>query len=72
MTTRILTTDLSRTAPAKRSPFAYLATLLRVRRERRALSKLSDALLSDIGYSREAARAEAARRAWDAPRRFSL
>jgi len=43
-------------------------------RQRRALMALDDRLLSDIGYSRDAAEAEAARpllsAAWDAPRHW--
>ncbi len=44
-----------------------IARLFSVWRQRRALERLDDAALEDIGVSREAARAEAARPFWDAP-----
>lgn len=42
------------------------------RRQRRALLRLDDALLRDIGLDREAARAEASRPAWDVPRHWRV
>lgn len=36
-------------------------------KQRRALVRLGDAALQDIGVSRDAAKAEAKRSAWDAP-----
>ena len=44
--------------------------LLSVARSRRALSKLSDAALSDVGLTREEALEEASRPFWDAPSRW--
>lgn len=44
-----------------------LAHMIAVRRQRRALLKLDDRALEDIGISRTEARAEANRPFWDAP-----
>lgn len=44
-----------------------LSHLLSVWRERRALSRLDDAALNDIGITREEAMIEARRPLWDAP-----
>lgn len=40
---------------------------LSLQRQRRALARLDPRLLRDIGLTEDAARAEAARRFWDAP-----
>lgn len=48
-------------------PLARLVHLFAVRRQRRALLKLDDRALEDIGISRKEARAEASRSFWDAP-----
>lgn len=54
------------------APLAHLASLWRlreqVRNERKALAKLSDRMLVDIGVSREDATREAARQSWDLPK----
>lgn len=44
-----------------------LAAWIRTAAERRALGRLTDAQLADIGLSRAAAEAEAARPFWDLP-----
>lgn len=44
-----------------------LARMVAVRRQRRALARLDDHLLEDIGVTREAAMEEAERAPWDAP-----
>jgi uncharacterized protein YjiS (DUF1127 family) len=41
-----------------------------VARERRALSRLDEHLLRDVGLTRDAARREANRDAWDVPERW--
>lgn len=45
-----------------------LSHMLGVWRQRRALDRLDDAALRDIGLNREDAAAEARRPIWDAPR----
>ena len=47
--------------------FRWLADRKGLRRSRLRLAVLDDHLLRDIGVSREAARAEADRKGWDAP-----
>ncbi len=54
-------------AKARRSLKDRIALVFALMRQRRALSKLDDAALSDIGISREAADREARRPFWDAP-----
>ena len=44
--------------------------LIAVARSRRALSKLSDEALTDVGLTREEAHEEASRSIWDAPSRW--
>nr|WP_242468989.1 DUF1127 domain-containing protein [Rhodovulum adriaticum] len=44
-----------------------IALALGAARQRRHLAQLDDAMLRDIGLSREAARAEARRPLWDVP-----
>ncbi|MFC3615449.1 DUF1127 domain-containing protein [Lutimaribacter marinistellae] len=51
----------------RRPGIGRIARFLSVWRQRRALERLDDAALEDIGVSREAAEAEAARPFWDAP-----
>ncbi|WP_422032915.1 DUF1127 domain-containing protein [Roseovarius sp.] len=56
-----------RHAPARRlSLWAHLS----LNRQRRALAQLDPRLLRDVGLTEDAARAEAARRFWDAPRHW--
>jgi uncharacterized protein YjiS (DUF1127 family) len=47
--------------------FRAMAARMALRRTRHRLALLDDHLLRDIGISREAAQAEAARKGWDAP-----
>ncbi len=47
-----------------------LLSLISLARQRRALSKLDDAALEDIGITRAEAEAEAARPIWDAPQNW--
>ncbi|TNE68375.1 MAG: DUF1127 domain-containing protein [Rhodobacteraceae bacterium] len=42
-----------------------------ISRQRRALAALDDALLDDIGLTREEVLAESQRPAWDAPRHWT-
>jgi uncharacterized protein YjiS (DUF1127 family) len=51
-------------------PVARLRTALALHRQRQHLAALDDALLNDIGLTREDARREASRSVWDAPRHF--
>lgn len=43
---------------------------LSLRRQRKALARLDDRLLDDVGLDRDAALAEAARPVWDVPRHW--
>ncbi|WP_421702839.1 DUF1127 domain-containing protein [Aliiroseovarius sp.] len=56
-------------APRKTSvsPFAWAARALEARRERKALSRLDRAALSDIGLTEGQAHREATRPLWDVP-----
>lgn len=67
-------TVLSRIAhPARRlSPWRLIAALVALRRQRRALGRLEDHLLADIGLTPDRARAEAARPVWDVPPTWRL
>ena len=58
------------TALAPRAVLGWqrLVFALQVRRERRALRRVGDALLADIGRSRADAECEAGRAFWDLPR----
>lgn len=47
-----------------------IARAMAVARERRALSRLDEHLLRDVGLTRDAARREANRDAWDVPERW--
>lgn len=49
------------------SPLAWIVNALEIRRERKALSTLTDAQLADIGLTAAQARREAERAIWDAP-----
>lgn len=51
-------------APATRRLLSLLAFWRNRARERRALSRLDDRLLSDIGLNRDAAARESSRRFW--------
>ena len=55
------------TRPAPRNP---LSEMLAVWHQRRALARLDDAALADIGLTRAQAEAEARRRPWDLPAGF--
>ncbi|SFK07255.1 DUF1127 domain-containing protein [Celeribacter neptunius] len=60
---------LPRSTGARRAP-SLISRILRQReiaRQRRALAELDDALLDDIGLTREAALTEAQRPSWDVP-----
>lgn len=50
-----------------RSIWGWISAMTRLRHERVKLAQLSDVQLRDIGLSREDARREAGRAAWDAP-----
>ena len=69
MTTR--TSSLA-TAPSLRISglIGRVFTMLAFHRERQSLARLDDAMLRDIGVSREEAQREAARPIWDAPGRW--
>lgn len=55
--------------PARRSVFALIADLTALHRQRRQLTRMSDAELADIGVTRPQAEAESIRPIWDQPRR---
>ncbi len=65
-------TALARPLPLRRRSglFARLWRMAALRRQRADLARLDDRLLCDIGLTRAAAEAEAARPAWDAPRHW--
>ena len=68
--------SLSRSSGARRAPslFGFVARLREARalaRQRAALARLDDAMLADIGLTRDEAAREASRSAWDAPRRWT-
>ncbi|WP_296762571.1 DUF1127 domain-containing protein [Sediminimonas sp.] len=48
-------------------PLARVRSMLAVRAQRRALARLDDRTLRDIGLTRDAARSEARRPIWDVP-----
>lgn len=54
----------------RRGLLARLLGMAALRRQRARLAALDDRMLRDIGLSRAEAEAEAARRAWDAPRHW--
>jgi uncharacterized protein YjiS (DUF1127 family) len=65
-----LMSDITACHPApspRRSLITRLRHLYGIRRQRRALARLSKAQLQDIGVTRAQADAEAARPFWDAP-----
>lgn len=49
------------------SPLNWIVNALDIRRERKALSALSDAQLDDIGLSHTQAQQEATKPIWDVP-----
>ncbi len=53
-------------------PLGMLVTAFSIWRERRHLAALDDAMLTDIGKSRQDAVTEASRAVWDAPNRWFL
>ncbi|MCA0042942.1 DUF1127 domain-containing protein [Celeribacter litoreus] len=63
------TLSLSLRSGARRAPslFSRFLNSLELRRQRKALAALDDALLEDIGLTREDAIREAQRPSWDAP-----
>ncbi|GGD99733.1 protein of unknown function [Gemmobacter megaterium] len=54
----------------KRGLFARVRDAMTLSAQRRQLAALDDALLADIGLSRQQALTEAARSAWDVPRHW--
>lgn len=60
-------TGLSAIGPAGESLLKRIVLGLGAMRQRRRLASLDDAMLRDIGLTREAARAEAERPIWDVP-----
>ncbi|GGH48800.1 DUF1127 domain-containing protein [Frigidibacter albus] len=60
------------TLPQPGSLFRLLRRMSATRRQRRALLRLDDALLRDIGQDPLSARAEAARPIWDVPTHWRL
>jgi len=66
---------LFRTRPPLPGPgalFRLLGRMSATRRQRRALLRLDDALLRDIGQDHLSARAEASRPIWDVPQHWRL
>lgn len=57
--------------PQGRGILPTLIAMLSLHRERRALARLDDAALVDLGLSRAEAEIEAARPIWDAPVHWS-
>ncbi|WP_136439237.1 DUF1127 domain-containing protein [Pacificoceanicola onchidii] len=53
-------------------PLSRLGQWAALARQRRALARLDDAALSDIGLSRDAAQSEASRPFWDAPSNWRI
>ncbi|WP_299640190.1 DUF1127 domain-containing protein [uncultured Ruegeria sp.] len=53
--------------PANRSLVSLISQAFELTRQRRKLAQLDDAVLEDIGVTREEASAEANRFFWDAP-----
>lgn len=69
---RLLTSGHAAFRPQRRrlglsALLAYLRRLQALRAERRALARLDDHLLADIGLTPDAARSEAERALWDVP-----
>ncbi|PTQ75496.1 DUF1127 domain-containing protein [Celeribacter persicus] len=64
---------LPRLSGARRAPslFSRFMAAREIARQRRALAALDDALLDDIGLTREEVRAESQRPVWDAPRHWT-
>ncbi|WP_417257826.1 DUF1127 domain-containing protein [Celeribacter sp.] len=61
--------SLSRTFGSRRAPslLSRIVAARSVTRQRKSLAALDDAMLRDIGLTREEAISEAARPAWDVP-----
>ena len=57
-------------ARPSRSVFGRLRSLFALSKQRRALASLDDAILKDIGLTREQALKESQRPIWDAPRNW--
>ena len=57
----------SRTSAQSTGLFGFALRAAQIRRQRKALARLDDAQLADIGLSRAQARAEGARPFWDVP-----
>ena len=74
MMTSLHPSDLAIRGVQSTNPFARIAHLLMgaavARRERAQLADLDDAMLADIGLTREEALAEARRPLWDVPRHW--
>lgn len=63
----------SLTLSPRRNPFSVLGVVLfclQIWQERRALAKLDDAALADIGLTRGQVKAEVNKPIWDAPNRW--
>ncbi len=54
-----------KSTPFRTNPLRFINHMLEVKKQRRALSKMSDAQLRDIGVTYETAQREAARNFWD-------
>lgn len=65
----MLELSLSRSTGARRAPslFTRISQAMTLRKQRRELAELPDALLEDIGYTRAEANQEAKRPLWDVP-----
>ncbi|MDP3340712.1 DUF1127 domain-containing protein [Frigidibacter sp.] len=63
---------LARFVPKLGSLLKALRLMAAARRQRRALLRLDDALLRDIGQDHLSARAEASRPIWDVPQHWRL
>jgi len=70
--THVTAPRLPLTRTTTRGPLGVVLNALAIWRERQKLSRLDDAMLRDIGKSREAAITEARRAVWDAPSRWFL
>lgn len=62
-----ITETCHHTKAPRRGFLHMMGNLIALRRERRALAKLSDEMLDDIGISRRDALCESKRSIWDAP-----
>ena len=64
---RTLTRALARPARPRPSSLRLLDRIITLHHERRALARLDDHLLADIGLTPDAARIESERPLWDVP-----